>query len=220
MSDIEPGDRVAVVCPSCSPSVETVHEVLSTGGGRATIRCSDCEHVHKEQLPDETTLDREVVVSQDDESFTATAAVPEDEQLSVGEEFLLETEEAIVTARITSLELADERVEEAPATDVETIWTRAVGNVQVNVTLHPKEGAGSHDDTRSVKIGVPGDFEFSIGETAEVGGEEFTVEGVHVREDAHGYDHDKLDHPGDTVAAKDVGRVYARDESTTAWSVW
>jgi uncharacterized Zn finger protein len=67
---------------------------------------------------------------------------------------------------------------------------------------------------------VPGDYEFVVGETDDLAGEEFTVEGIHLRDDAIGYDHTKLDHRGDAAVAKDVNRVYARDESSTAWSAW
>jgi uncharacterized Zn finger protein len=211
-------ERVAVACPSCSPDLETVHEVLTTGGGTATIRCTECGHTHKQQRDEEAELQREVVVSQDGESFTATADVPSDERLSVGEEFLLDTEEAILTVRITSLEREEDRVESVPATDVQTIWTRAVGNVTVDVTLHPT--GGSHDETRSESLQVPGDYEFVVGESDELGGEQFTIEGIHLREDARGYDFSKLDHDGDAAVAKDVNRLYVRDESSSAWSAW
>ena len=215
----ETQERVAVACPSCSPDLETVHEVLTTGGGHATIRCTECSHTHKHKLESTTEYEREVVVSQDGESFTATADVPEGEQLAVGEEFLLDADEAIMTVRITSLELdGDRRVEETTAEDVETIWTRAVGNVSVNMTLHPNDGR--HDETRSLTVQVPGDYEFVIGETDELGSEEFEIEGVHIRDDAVGYEYEKLDFDGDTAFAKDVKRLYARDESSTAWSAW
>ena len=159
-----------------------------------------------------------MVVSQDGESFATAVEVPAAETLATGEEFLVETEEAIVTARITSLELGDGRSEQAVAEDVETIWSRAVGNVSVNVTAHPK--SGEHDETRSVRLQVPGDYEFVVGETDDLGDEEFTVEGILIRDDATGYDHGKLDFDGDAAAAKDVKRLYVRDEATTAWSAW
>lgn len=213
----ESSDRVALPCPACSPQAETVHEVLSQGG-MATVRCTSCSHVHKEELQEEGTVQRRVVVSQEGDSFRSHVDVPEGEELSVGEEFLLDTDEAIMTVRITSLECEAGRRDEAPVTTVETIWTRAVENVSVPVTAHPK--SGEHDETRSFDLQVPGDYEFVVDETNELGGEEFTIEGVHVRDDAHGYDHDKLDHPGDSVVAKDVKRLYVRDESTSAWSAW
>jgi len=209
--------RVALACPACSPGLETVHEVLSPGG-QATVRCGECGHVHKEALPEERTVEREVVVSQGGESFPASAEVPAEETLAVGEEFLLETDEAIMSVRITSLELDGGRTEEAVAEEVRTVWTRAVGNVSVSVTAHPK--GGEADETRSFDLQVPGDYEFVVGETDELGGEEFTVEGIIVRDDARGYDFEKFDHDGDAVLAKDCKRVYVRDESTSAWSAW
>ena len=217
MTDATPGDRIALPCPACSPDLETVHEVLKPGG-QVTVRCTACDHVHKERLPEERTVQTDVVVSQDGDSFSAQVDVPEDEDLKVGEEFLLETEEAVMTVRITSLETTDGRTEEAPVTDVETVWSRAVGNVAINVTMHPKDGR--HDETESFKLQVPGDFEFVVGETEQFGDEEFTVEGIHVRDDAHGYQHEKLDFDGDMAFAKDITRLLVRDESTTAWSAW
>jgi len=216
----EPGTRVAAACPGCSPTVPTAHEVLRPGG-QVTVRCTECGHVHKTRIEDERTVERSVVVSQDGESFTATVEAPAEETVAVGEEFLLETDEAIMNVRITDLQVGEEeRTNRAPVEDVHTFWTRAVGNVSVNLTLHPKSGA--HDETRSVKIRVPGDEEFVIGETHEYGDEAFTVENVHVRDDAVArYEFQKLGHDGDAVVAKDAKRVYARDEnSTRAWSAW
>ncbi len=211
-------ERVPATCPSCSPGAETVHEVLSPGG-QATVRCTECDHVHKTSIERERTEQTDVVVSQGGESVTATADVPVDERLAVGEEFVLETETAIMTVRITSLELHEGgRTEAARGEDVATVWTRDVGNVEVDVTLHPTEG--TDEDTRSLSLPLPGDREFTVGETAEIGDEAFTVEGLLPREDAVGYDHDRLDHAGDSVPAKDCKRVYARDETGDAWSMW
>lgn len=216
----EPTERVAAACPACSPDAPTAHEVLKPGG-QATVRCTECDHVHKTTLDDESAVERRVIVSQDGDSFEARVEAPPTEEVEVGEEFLLETEAAIMTVRVTSLEVGDEeRADEARVEDVRTFWTRAVGNVAVDLTLHPKAGAGSNNDTRSVEIHVPGDEEFVVGETTEYGDEEFSVEGIMLREDASGYDFEKLDHDGDAAVAKDVKRVYARDESTTAWSAW
>ncbi len=212
--------RVAIRCPSCSPSAETAHEVLNRGGG-ATVRCSECGHVHKTTLEETATVERRVIVSQNEESLEAHVEIPPEETLSAGDEFLVETDEAILTARITSLESIDgARVDEAKVNDVRTLWTRAVGNVSVNLTLHPKDGY--HDETRSVRIQVPGDEEFIVGRTHEYGGEEFEVERILVREDATGYEREGYDFAGDSVLAKDIKRIYARDQDAQAraWSGW
>jgi uncharacterized Zn finger protein len=215
----ETAERVAVVCPSCSPDVETVHEVLKEGSGQATVRCTECSHVHKTKIEREEEVERDVVVSQEGESFSATVDAPPEETVAVGEEFVLETPEAIMVVRITDLQVGDEaRTEEATVEDVETFWTRAVDNVRVNVTINPNDG--SHDDSKSVKIDVPGDHEFEIGEVEEFGDEEFRVKSIALRDDAEGYYFNPLSEEGDAAVAKDVKRLYADDETSSAWSAW
>ncbi|MFB6119136.1 HVO_0476 family zinc finger protein [Halosegnis sp.] len=209
--------RVALACPSCSPDAPTAHEVLKDGDP-ATVRCGECGHTHKESLPVEETVDRRVVVSQDGESFTARHEAAPDEPLAVGDEFLLDAPEALLQVRVTSIETADGRPESATFDETETVWTRAVGNVAVDVTLHPQDG--TREETRSVTLRVPGDEQFTVDETVTYGDEEFTVEGLVVRDDAAGYERQQFDYTGDAALAKDLKRVYARDERTTAWSAW
>jgi uncharacterized Zn finger protein len=209
--------RVALACPSCSPDAPTAHEILKEADP-ATVRCGECGHTHKESLPDDETVERQVVVSQDGESFTAHYETDPDERLAVGDEFLLDAPEALMQVRVTSLETADGRVKEATVKRVETVWTRAVENVTVDVTLHPQDG--KREETRSITLQVPGDEQFMIDETVTFGDEEFTVEGIVVRDDAERYDRQQFDYTGDSALAKDIKRVYARDEQTTAWSAW
>jgi uncharacterized Zn finger protein len=209
-------ERVTVACPACGP--QTVHEILSPGG-TATVQCTECGHTHKADLSDPATTDLSVVVSQSGDSFSATTEAPAGETLATGEEFVLDTEEAMMVVRITSLELPDDsRTDSAPADEVATVWTRAVGNVVLDVTVHPVDGR--HDDTESVSVRVPGDEEYVVGQDADLGQETVTVEGIYLREDARGYDHRKLDHAGDSAPAKDIERLYARGEGERAWSAW
>jgi predicted Zn finger-like uncharacterized protein len=216
MSDTR--ERVGLVCPSCSTDEPTVHEVLSPGG-QATVRCTDCGHTHKAEIPEPETAAIDVVVSQDDESFTTTMEVPADTYAEVGGEFVVDSPEALLQARVTDIEVGpEERVEEADVEEIRTLWTRAVDNVSVKVTLHPADG--DREQTRPLTVTVPGDYEFQIGATETFGDEEFTVEGIQIRENAPDYRFDKLDHEGDLAFAKDVKRLYARDETSTAWSAW
>jgi uncharacterized Zn finger protein len=212
------GDRIGLVCPSCSPETETVHEVIRPGG-HATVRCTACDHTHKTEIAEPETIALTIVVSQDGESFTTEMDVPTADTVTTGEEFVVDTKEALMEVRITGIELGPERrVEEASIDAVETLWTRAVDNVSVDVTLHPKDGDA--DQTRSLRLTVPGNTEFEVGETVEFGDEKFSVEGLQIRDDAPAYRHEKLDHPGDFAYAKDLKRLYARDETLTAWSAW
>ena len=216
-----PQDRLAVDCPSCSSAEPTVHEVLKEGGGRHTVRCTDCDHVHKVRVESESTVERSVVVSQDSESFSTRVDLSPSETLSVGEEFIVDSPEAILQVRVTGLELGPEkRVEEARAENVETVWTRGIDNVTVKTTLNPKEGTGDRESTRSFDLRVPGDYEFVVGESESFGDEEFRVKAIQVRDDAPEYRHGKLDHDGDMVYARDIKRLYGTDQTTSAWSAW
>jgi uncharacterized Zn finger protein len=215
------GDRLAVDCPSCSSAESTVHEVLKAGSGRHTVRCTECAHVHKVRVESDARVERDVVVSQDDESFSTRTEIPPSETLSVGDEFIVDSAEAILQVRITGLELGpEERAETARAEDVATIWTRGIDNVTVKTTLNPKEGTGDRESSRSFDLQVPGDYEFVVGETESLGDEEFRVKAVQVRDDAPEYRHGKLDHEGDMVYARDVKRLYGTDRTTSAWSAW
>lgn len=210
--------QVATPCPACSASEPTVHEVLSPGT-TATVRCTECDHVHKTQIEQEETTELPVIVSQDGDSFSTRVEAPTNEEIAAGEEFIVDTEEAIMTVRITSLELGDEqRTKRATVSNVSTIWTRAVDNVNVSITLNPTDGR--HDETRSLTALVPGDHEFTVGKHTELADEEFTVKSIKLRDDVYAYEFEQLDHEGDTAAAKDIKRVYADDESNSAWSAW
>ncbi|MEF8819004.1 MAG: HVO_0476 family zinc finger protein [Haloferacaceae archaeon] len=216
MSDTH--ERATVACPGCGES--TVHEVLKPGG-QATVRCTDCGHTHKTAVERTARVEREVVVSQEGESVAASRTFPADETVAVGDEFVVDTPEAILQVRVTAVETGPEqRAESAPAEEVSTVWSRAVDNVAVPVTVHPKEGDGHNRETESTTLRVPGDHEFVVGEAVDLSDERAEVVGVQIRSDAPAYRHEKLDHEGDRAFARDVKRVYARDTRSSAWSVW
>ncbi|WP_049891543.1 HVO_0476 family zinc finger protein [Haloquadratum walsbyi] len=214
-------NRRGVGCPSCSPSEPTVHEVLSKGGGRHTVRCTACGHVHKVSAETQQEIERDVIISQDGDSFATTTEVSPEEQIAVGDEFIVDSDAAIMLVRVTGIEVGPEqRAEEASVGDIRTIWTRAIDNVAVSATVNPKEGTGARESTRSFEIQLPGDHEFTVGETVSFGDEEFLIKAIQVRRDAPEYRHGKLEHDGDMVYARDIKRVYGTDQTTSAWSAW
>lgn len=213
MSDT--AERAATACPACD--TETVHEVLSPGG-QATVRCTACDHTHKADLSEPDTETVDVVVSQDGESWPATIERAPSEELTAGEEFIVETPEAIQQVQVTTVETADDRVERAEPSEARTVWTRVVDNVGVNVTINPNDG--SEDRSRSIKLYVPGDMEFTVGNVREAADEEFEVTAIHLRDDADGYPTGTLSESGDVAFAKHVKRLYGRDQQTSAWMGW
>ncbi len=219
MTTADTAEHVGVPCPACSPESDTVHEVLKPGG-QATVQCTNCGHVHQTRLEPDRSIAVDVVISQDGESITTTVDRSPDATVAVDDEFIVESDVGIFTVRITSLELdGQQRVETATVADVQTIWTRAVGNVSVPMTVHPKAGTGDRNQTYSTDLQLPGDHEFVVGETVTIGDETVTIEGLHLRSPRDD-DPSKLDNDGDDASAKDIKRVYARDETTDPWSPW
>jgi uncharacterized Zn finger protein len=214
------GERLPLACPSCSPDERTVHEIVKPGG-HSTVRCTACGHVRKERVEKPREVPVDIVVSQGGESLSTVVDAPAEEHIAVGEEFIVDTPEALMQVRVTGIEVGPEqRVEEAQVADVDTVWSRVVDNVTVNVTVHPNDSRGRADESRSLTMQVPGDYEFTVGAVESAGSEEFRIDGIHVRADAEGYRFDKFDHDGDMVFAKDVKRLYGRDTTTAAWSAW
>lgn len=216
-SDLEAGAQVAASCPACSGTT-TPHEVLKPAG-QSTVRCLDCGHVHKVAIQSSSTVSIRTIVSSDGEADRTSTEVPRDEELAIGEEFITKLEGTPVGVRITSLELeAGDRVESAEASKVHTIWTRAVDNVSLSVTVHPADGR--HDATVSETIFLPGDTELTVGETIPHEDRELRVEQLLLRDDAVTADRHKLDRRGDTAMAKDIDRLFAREEGDEWRSAW
>jgi len=124
------------------------------------------------------------------------------------------------TVRVTSVELdGQKRVEAAPPRRSRPSGPAGVDNVAVNVTIHPQDG--SRDDSHSITVHVPGDYEFEVGAVESFGDDEFEIDAFVVRGDADGYRRDRFEEGGDTGFAKDIKRVYAYDEQqSSAWSAW
>lgn len=212
-------DQVATTCPACSPDTETVHTILNVGG-QATVRCHDCEHVHKTQLPDPGTTTLTVIISQDGESLATTIERTTTTELAVGDDFIVETDQGVFAVETTALELPDDtRPERATASAVETVWTRSVGNVTVPVTVHPRPGTGHRQDSYSTTLQVPGTYTITVGETETVDETTVEIEGIHLRKDAADDGPRKLDTEAASAEARDIDRVYARDQET-ARSPW
>ncbi len=183
-----------VDCPACGRL--TPHDILKSNGD-ATVECEDCGHVHKIQIHD-NTVERRVVVSQDEDSFS-THVPMQPQTLREGEEFVLESDEGVYGVEVTSLETGSGRTDVADVEDVETVWTRVVDNVRVPVTVNRDSESTSH------RLQVPGDYRFVVGETEEVDDVEFKTKAFVHR------DGDRYRLSGDDAEAKNVKRLYGEE---------
>ena len=152
-----------------------------------------------------------VIVSQHEDSLSTTIPLSQDTILQLGDEFIVDTEDAIFVVTITSLESLSsaKRVTKTTAQNVKTIWTRAIDNVYVNVTIHSL-GSERHQ-SRSMKFGVPGDYLFEIGKITTLDNSSFLIEGIHLRQDLQNNPVPKLKNRGEAALAKDIKRIYASE---------
>ena len=207
-----------LACPRCSPDDPIVHAVVAEGAGALTVRCDACGHVHKVQPTTAPTIERPIIISQDGESTRAIVPTAPDERVSCGDEFIVDTDAAIMQVRVTAIEDADgRRVDAATMATVQTLWTRAVDNVGVNVTIHPPD---ERDRSHSATVRLPGEYTLEVGATLDVDDATVTISGIRIRDAVTDYRHRTYDHPGDAVFAKDVQRVYAVADRSDPWSVW
>ena len=200
---------VLVDCPSCNSRVR--HEVLKSNGD-ATVRCGECGHVHKVHVSRDREVERRVVVSQGEDSFSTMLRVTPDEEVRVGDEFVVDCDEGVFGVEVTSIEVdsgsgtENDRVESAKAEDVETAWTRVIDNVEVPVTLHRDKSEGAAE---SRSLWVPGDYLFVVGDDEQVDGVTFEVTAFIDRTSG-----DRFRLEGDDVLAKNTKRIYGEARGT------
>jgi len=181
-----------IFCPSCE---EDTDHVLIKSGQENLVRCSSCGTVHSVQKKRERLVNLRVIVNKDRLSSPYLMTVSASEELSVGDELLVDDpSKDVVMTRITSLE-TDRRVESAPAAEVKTVWARAIDEVPLKISIY-RSGL-----TQSVKISVPGDELVEVGETREADGSRFKVVKIKLR--GEGF--------ADAAAARDILRVWGRE---------
>jgi uncharacterized Zn finger protein len=192
---MESGEIVDVACPQCSPKEPTEHVVLKEG----LMKCEECGHVHAVPVKKEKMLKLRVIVSRQDKSVVQATEVPEDEELFVDDEMIIDDGDEVSGVRIQSLEAkSGGRVKRAKAKDITTIWARAIDEVIVKVAIQ------KGPNTRSVNYKVNGDYEFVVGDEVMVKGFELKVTGLKEREGSH------IDRKGKSLKAKNIKRVYTR----------
>lgn len=206
--------EIEVECPACSPNEPVWHEIIK-GGQNPLAKCSNCGDIHpfEEKKPKMKLL--RAIISREDESFTMHVPLEEDEMRFVDEEIMLEDEKTgeVCPVIITSIESMEKRVEAAKVSSIDTLWARAIDQVMIKVAV--QRGGRTVSQTLS----VPGEQEFEIGLDVRVGGENFRITHIKIRDGQFLY------RRGKKVEAKYIKRIFARPankkwgEGRTAWSM-
>lgn len=137
-ADEIPG-AITVHCPDCAE--QTLHDVLkgrSSRGGEvitldATVKCTECGRVHHALVKEAAPLTVAVVVSEGDKSTRSTVTLPGDEDVSLGEAFIVEGE----NCKLTGIEdKTGRRVDDAAVKDVQTLWMKKFEEIPVKFAIN------------------------------------------------------------------------------------
>lgn len=187
--------REYIYCDTCGE--ETLHELIREE--RYLYRCMQCgtftTHMPKKEL------EIRAVISSGAESVRGLIKVYEGDELEKGDEYIVETEEGHKVGEITSIELKNgKRVESGKVEEIETVWLRDVGEVEVRMSLHKRSV------TTPYKTVVDGESEFEVGEVLYIDGKRFRINRIKLISGG------VLRKEGKRAKAKEIKRIYAKYE--------
>lgn len=193
-------NSIHVECPDCGEV--TLHEVLKGRLSRegdtfeGTLRCKECGRVHSAVVREERTVLVPVIVSDQGRSRKAEIELPEEEELRVDDELMLDDLPIIVS----SLEKGGGRVSRALAKEVSAIWAKRFDQVHVKISINDVH------KTIPAEIVVLPEEEFFIGDLMTVGRYNVVITQIKTR--------DSMARRG-SVLARDIVRIYAKKARMT-----
>lgn len=165
---------ITVSCPECKD--ETEHEVVAESRD-LLVRCTACGHhqrIRKECEP--PALRIRAIVSRESASQVCSIELAKEDECSVEDHLVAECGDDAVGVEITAIECGERRVKRAKAPDITTLWTRAIENVVVKISVH--------DGWKTIPLYLECDGEqpFVIGETYTVSRKKFTLSHLKLRD--------------------------------------
>lgn len=197
---------INATCPECSPDEPVEHTIVKERPG-LLIKCSQCQAVNPHFIKKETTKHIRVVVSTGDTSVTRMLELGSDELISKDDEFIVEDEtgEHANFVIVTSIESDGKRVNDSKADKIQTVWARSTDKVMARISV--TRGW----QTQSFEMEVPGDHQFTVGETIIKDQEKFLIKSIKEIEGR------SLQKKGDSAMAKHIKRIYTDSEERLEW---
>ena len=190
---------IRATCPVCSQQESQLHLILKQHGTDLLVKCTNCGSVHTIVSKAARTITTRIIVSKGEHSTRYTIELPSDHEVGVGDDLLVDDPSAdeVHLAEVASIESYGKRVPAAIASDIDTIWARAIDEVTVKIAIH--DGVRTESD----RLQVFGDREFTVGDIEAVRGKKFRI--VRIKTHKSGFKKFK----GDVVLAKDIKRIFA-----------
>ncbi|WP_340820135.1 HVO_0476 family zinc finger protein [Methanolobus sp. WCC4] len=199
-------DEIEVVCPSCSPKMSVMHDVLKSGQNMV-VQCQECGNVHPAEVEKTKTFSIKVIISKGDESFTKTTLMTSEEELRIEDEIIVDDGESdeVYPILVTAIESGDKRPKMAKASEIDTIWGRAIDEVSVKIAVHHGRS------TDALQKRVPGGYEFIIGKEEKVDRKNVRIKKIKIR------DGSLESRTGIAVPAKFIKRIFAEEVYMKSW---
>jgi len=171
------------------------------------IQCTLCNAVHSHITPKKTSRNIRVVVSTGEQSSTGKLTLESDEIISIDDEFIVEDESGSQAnlVQITSIESGSRRVDNARVDEIITLWARLIDPVVVKISI--TRGW----KTEAVDIEVPGERQFTVGETISSGPNRFKIKKIKIRNGRF------IQNEGEIVMAKNIKRVFTDSMERIEW---
>ena len=161
-------------CPACGE--ETEHEVVAESRD-LLLRCTACgHHQRKAKDPKPQVLGGRAIVSREGTSRVCSIELAGDDMCSVEDHLVAECGDDAFGVEVTAIESGEKRVKRAKATDITTLWTRAIENVVVKISIH--DGW----KTLPLYLECDGETPFVVGETYSASGKKFRVTHLKLRD--------------------------------------
>lgn len=165
---------ITVHCPECSE--ETEHEIVSESRD-VLVKCTVCGHhqrVPREREPESRSI--KAIVSKEGKSIVGTIELGEDDECSVGDHLVAECGDEAFGVEVTSIESGEKRLNRAKAGEITTLWTRAIEQVVVKISIH--------DEWKTIPVYMECDGEqpFVVGEKYVVSGRRFQITHLKLRD--------------------------------------
>ncbi len=184
-----------IYCDTCKE--ETLHELVRAE--KNLYRCTECGSYTTFRPRKEVEI--RAIISSGPVSEKGVLKAFEGDRIEKGDEYIVDTAEGHKIGEVTSLELKNgRRAESADVEEIETVWLRDVGEVELRMSLHKRSV------TTPFKMLVDGEAEFEVGESIIVEGRRYRIHRIKLINGG------VLRREGSRARARDIRRVYAKYE--------
>ena len=125
---------ITASCPECRE--ETEHETVAESRD-LLVRCTTCGHhqrIPRDREPQ--ALQVKTIVSREGVSRICSIELAKDDECSVDDHLVAECGDDAFGVEVTAIECGEKRVKRARAESITTLWTRAIEQVVVKVSIH------------------------------------------------------------------------------------